>query len=335
MKTKEHNPQLLTIQEGYFMAQTYSDYKIMAQSAENWEHNCTYQLLPSALNGEHKVLQLHSIQLSYATRAGGMMNEVSSAKDTISIAVIEENADKTCFDRIKLSAGDILFFDDSRPFSFMSNAAIKFSVITVPKNTMDLKLPLFTKALNCTIKDTNSLLSRALHQTWDEFTQDSDTNLLDFKEKEKKLCEIIVTLLQEQVPVEPKLTTGETIALQIRDQVYHHMDGKISIESLAKQYNVSEKTLQNSFKSLFGFTPKYFLRQLKLNLVHNDLKHEDANLTSVAKIAIKWGFAHMGHFGKYYTELFDENPSQTLKRGSMAGRSIKNTCISRQEEILS
>ena len=35
--------------------------------------------------------------------------------------------------------------------------------------------------------------------------------------------------------------------------------------------------------------------------------------TSVMKIAQKWGFAHMGRFSQYYTELFGENPSVTLK----------------------
>ena len=62
---------------------------------------------------------------------------------------------------------------------------------------------------------------------------------------------------------EAKLTKGEKTALAIRDQVYHHMDGKVNIDAFAKQYQVSIQTLENAFKSLFGFTPKKFLQLLK------------------------------------------------------------------------
>ena len=92
------------------------------------------------------------------------------------------------------------------------------------------------------------------------------------------------------------------------------MDGKVSISSLSKQHAVSEKTLQNSFKSLFGFTPKLFLRQLKLNLVHHDLVNSSSSYTTVSRIAQKWGFTHMGRFSQYYTILFGENPSVTLNK---------------------
>ena len=123
------------------------------------------------------------------------------------------------------------------------------------------------------------------------------------------------------------------IVLAIRDQVYAHMYGTISIVSLAKQYNVTERTLQNSFQSLFGFTPTNFIRQMKLNLVYRDLKNARSEHETVSKIARKWGFIHMGHFSRHYKELFNENPSQTLKRPHLAENSIAPECVERQEEM--
>jgi len=111
------------------------------------------------------------------------------------------------------------------------------------------------------------------------------------------------------------------------------MDGKISISSLAEQYDVSEQTLQNSFKSLFGFTPKYFFRSLKLNLINQELKKSDLEQTTVSKIALKWGFVHMGRFSAYYTELFGEYPSQTLKTPCCQEENLDEACVSRQEEM--
>jgi len=121
--------------------------------------------------------------------------------------------------------------------------------------------------------------------------------------------------------------------LAIRDQVYAHMDGKVNIASLARQHNVSEGTLQNSFKSLFGFTPKNFLRQMKLNLVYRDLKEADIEYETVSNVARRWGFMHMGHFSNYYTELFGENPSQTLKTPYLPENSMSGECVERQEEM--
>jgi len=141
------------------------------------------------------------------------------------------------------------------------------------------------------------------------------------------------SLLETETLQEPKLTKGERIALAIRDQVYHHMDGKINMKSFAKQYQVSGQTLTNAFKSLFGFTPKYFLQALKLNLVHHDLKNADPKSCTVLKIASKWGFSHMGRFSQAYTQLFGENPSLTLKSLEYIEGNMISSCTSRQEEI--
>ena len=111
------------------------------------------------------------------------------------------------------------------------------------------------------------------------------------------------------------------------------MDGKINIESFAKQYKVSVKTLENAFKSLFGFTPKKFLQLLKLNLVHHDLQNADPKTCSVLRIASKWGFTHMGRFSQDYTKLFGENPSDTLKSLEYIKGNMISICTSRQEEI--
>ena len=111
------------------------------------------------------------------------------------------------------------------------------------------------------------------------------------------------------------------------------MDGKINIASLSEQHQVSQQTLQNSFKSLFGFTPQRFLRLLKLNLVHHDLREASTEKDSVSKVALKWGFMHMGRFSRYYTELFGENPSVTLKTYYFKENSMTSECTMRKEEI--
>ena len=106
---KNSNPaQVFSLKRGFCSQETYDDYHSMNKSSsKNWNYECTYQLLPHGLNGEHKILQLDTMQLSFASRPGGMMHDTHTAKDSIVIAVIEEVKDKACFDRMKLKAGDI------------------------------------------------------------------------------------------------------------------------------------------------------------------------------------------------------------------------------------
>ncbi len=335
MKDKIYNPQTLVLKEGYFSDRQYHSYEMMSDSINNWKQLCPYQLRPNGLSGRHQVLQLHSMQIAYAHRKGGTMHNAGSAKECLTIAVVEICADKACFGRMKLQAGDILFFDDSHPHNFIANDSIHFTAVTIRKSRLGSRRHKLYKALDRCIKDTDARFATTLHKIWKRFTASSHEKMdtQNYQEAEEEILEVIMGLLAAQTPVIPKLTVGEKIALDIRDQVFHHMDGNISIASLAEKYEVSEQTLQNSFKSLFGFTPKLFLRLLKLNIVHYELKQEDPNQITVSKIALKWGFRHMGRFSAYYTELFGENPSQTLKIIDQTKENTENTCVARKEEM--
>ena len=336
MKKKIYNPPPLTLTEGYFSDRIYNSYEMMSESINNWQQLCPYQLRPDGLSGRHQVLQLHSMQIAYAHRKGGTMHNSGSAKDTFTIAVVETCANRACFGQLKLQTGDILFLDDSHPHNFVTNDSIQFIAVTIHKGNLGSQRSKIVKALDQCIRDTDTLFATTLNEIWKRFTQSthSKRDTQEYKDAEDEILSVIIKLLSEQTPSKTKLTEGEKIALSIRDQVFHHMDGNISISSLAKQYEVSEQTLQNSFKSLFGFTPKIFLRLLKLNIVHQELQKSTPEQSTVSTIALKWGFKHMGRFSAYYSELFGENPSLTLKNSQANEKGLKEACVARQEEMI-
>ena len=336
MKENIYNPYPLTLTEGYFSDKEYNSYDMMSEGIDNWEQVCPYQLLPCTPNGRHQILQLHSMQISYGERNGGTMHNAGATANTLTIGVVEACAGKACFGHLKIQTGDILFFDDSHPHNFVTNDTIQFIAVTIQKSSLGSRLSKLSKALDLCIKDTDTRFVTTLREIWKRFTasphEKKDT--ASYQEAEEEILTVVMELLSEQTPAKPKLTSGERIALTIRDQVFHHMDGDISIGSLAKEYEVSEQTLQNSFKSLFGFTPKLFLRQLKLNIVRQELQKNDPVQKTVSKVALKWGFRHMGRFSAYYTELFGENPSQTLKNMQADEKSLTEACVLRQEEMV-
>jgi len=332
MKKLELKAPPFDLQAGNFVDREYKNYNEMSESATgNWEFRCTYELCPKALKGKHQVLSLENMLISLAKRPGGMMHDVLSAKGSITFAVQEYLEGTSTFDRMKLREGDIIIFDDSHPYNYMTNKRVNLSVVTIRREAFGDMLPFFEAACLHKFVDTDGKLGKLLYKIWEDFT--AATPSTDFHKAEKEILSLLRSISQEQKPQAPQLLKGEEIAYAIRKQLYEHMDGNLKVSDLAAQYNISEKGLQNSFNSLFGFTPKFFMRQLKLNLVRHDLSQNISEKTTVMRVANKWGFLHMGRFSKFYTELFEENPSETLQRSFDDDKAFTGECVMRQEEI--
>jgi len=322
----------LTLNAGYFVEQEYVSYKEMSESStDNWEYHCTYELRPKALTGKHQILSLERMLISLGKRPGGMMHDVLSAEGSITLGVQVYVEDKSTFDKLKLQTDDILIFDDTCAYNYMTNKKVELAVVTIKREAFGALLPHFEKACLHKLVDTDQRLGQLLNDIWHAFTGEDPRT--DYKNAEQEILTVLASLITEQEPQSPRLTKGEEIAYAIRKQVYEHMDGNVKTSDLARTYQISEQGLQNSFKSLFGFTPKLFIRQLKLNLVRHDLSHnEDPDLT-VMRVAQKWGFLHMGRFSQYYSELFEEKPSETLKRSFEHAKAFTGECVDRKEEI--
>jgi AraC-like DNA-binding protein len=57
-----------------------------------------------------------------------------------------------------------------------------------------------------------------------------------------------------------------------------------------------------------------YLRQVRLALVHDNLRAADPAATTVAQVAYRYGFTHLGRFAAAYRERYDVSPSQTLRK---------------------
>ncbi len=335
MKDKTYNPQPLILTEGSILEYSYDSFEtLIRQNSKNWKQGCAYMLEPIRLRGQYLMLHLTSMQIGFGKRKGAAMYNVSSAKDSLSIAVIIMCKGKSCFDRMKFREGDILFFDDSHSHNWIADCQVEHAVITIRKGALPAELSNFSKLIGHSILDTDARLLTTLYEIRKRMTDDSfRKNTKSYREAENEILTVLMGLLSEQTPVIPRLTAGEKITLDIRDQVFEHMDGKIDIGSLAKQHQCTKQTLVVNFKSLFGFTPQRFLRLLKLNHVHYELLHSYPDQSTVSRIASKWGFMHMGRFSAYYAELFGQKPSQTLKDSSDYHQYIEDNCVLRKEEL--
>ncbi|WP_162146012.1 AraC family transcriptional regulator [Glycomyces tenuis] len=87
---------------------------------------------------------------------------------------------------------------------------------------------------------------------------------------------------------------------------------------LADIAGVSIRTLQAAFRSYVGLSPMAFLRNLRLERAHAELVAADPSRTTVAEVAHRWGFAHLGRFAQAYGRKFGVRPSETLLSAGFA-----------------
>jgi len=86
----------------------------------------------------------------------------------------------------------------------------------------------------------------------------------------------------------------------------------LTVGDLCRITKASERTLHYAFTEHFGIPPAHYTKVRRLNGARNDLCREPP--MKVSDAANNWGFWHLGQFAKDYEGLFEELPSDTLRR---------------------
>ena len=87
-----------------------------------------------------------------------------------------------------------------------------------------------------------------------------------------------------------------------------------NVLQLANGSGVSVRPLQQRFTSSIGVSPSQWQRLRRLNFARRDLLRRVPAETTVAEVAMRWSFWHLGRFSQAYYQLFGELPSRTLSR---------------------
>jgi transcriptional regulator GlxA family with amidase domain len=87
----------------------------------------------------------------------------------------------------------------------------------------------------------------------------------------------------------------------------------LTTSALAKQCHVSVRTLHEGFRRHLGMSPMAYLRVVRLRRAHRDLRSANLSHSSVASIAHRWGFTHLGRFAAAHQTMFGETPREALR----------------------
>jgi len=104
---------------------------------------------------------------------------------------------------------------------------------------------------------------------------------------------------------------------RLRQAVEHmHSSAHLPLDTtaVAQEAGLTVRGLQQAFTRHLGVTPSEYLRRLRLDRARVELQRLDTGTATVADVARRWGFGHLGRFAGSYAERFGEYPSETLAR---------------------
>ncbi|HEY2522627.1 MAG TPA: helix-turn-helix transcriptional regulator [Streptosporangiaceae bacterium] len=91
-------------------------------------------------------------------------------------------------------------------------------------------------------------------------------------------------------------------------------DQPLTAADIAAQAGVTLRALQYAFRRHYGTTPTGYLRRVRLERAHTELREADpASGLTVAEVARKWGWLSASHFTAVYRRQYGQLPSRALQ----------------------
>jgi transcriptional regulator GlxA family with amidase domain len=88
----------------------------------------------------------------------------------------------------------------------------------------------------------------------------------------------------------------------------------LTVAEVAAAAGVGARGLQVAFRRHVGSTPMEYLRRVRLERVHRELRAAGpGDGVTVRETARRWGFANPGRFAAEYRAVYGQPPSRTLR----------------------
>jgi AraC family ethanolamine operon transcriptional activator len=129
---------------------------------------------------------------------------------------------------------------------------------------------------------------------------------------ESQIFDVILDMIPSAEIIEP-LHNRASIARAVFAVLNERIDDPPSITELCLAVGAKERTLHLSCVEAFGRPPAKLLAELRLNAARRALLHPRKQ-TSVAAVAMLYGFTHFGRFADIYRRQFGELPSATFSK---------------------
>jgi AraC family ethanolamine operon transcriptional activator len=99
-----------------------------------------------------------------------------------------------------------------------------------------------------------------------------------------------------------------------REYIAAHLHQPIYLGDLCAEVGLTQRGMENLFSEELGISPFAYLRRQRLHGVRRTLLNTVTGTGVIKRVALEWGYWHLGRFAKEYRQLFGESPRETLAR---------------------
>jgi AraC-like DNA-binding protein len=100
-----------------------------------------------------------------------------------------------------------------------------------------------------------------------------------------------------------------------RDYIHEHLADLRSVAEIACSVGITPRTLQNGFRQVFNMTPAQYMRDIRIQALHEALMRADPS-QSVTELMQNVGIVNFGRYAQYYRRKIGVAPSVTLRGGT-------------------
>lgn len=315
------------MQESYFFKKTFTDFKDMAKALSDWDIEIR-QLEPSVINDTIAQIKTNNIYLSQFQFTGRthQVGEFPPGRTFVfhwgeDSKILWRNKDVPLHALMICPLGAKL--DGVTKGTLASPHAI-----SVPEDLLLSRLQSKEQKFYRELVSKHDLIPvaaakiKTLKELFDKYfygvEEEPELILSSVYQaclEEELISALIDALFSQDSGDFPSIDTAlVNIWKKIESYIEVHKSRPMKVSELSQAAAVSERTLCRLFDTRFGISPKAYLNRLRLNAVHQDLKHSSLSKVKIHEIANTWGFWHMGQFAADYKKLFGELPLETLHK---------------------
>jgi len=97
-----------------------------------------------------------------------------------------------------------------------------------------------------------------------------------------------------------------------RAYMHDHLSDLRSVAEIASAVGITPRSLQNGFRRVFNMTPAEYLRDIRIQALHESLLRADPS-RNVTELMQDVGIVNFGRYAQYYRRKMGVAPSETLK----------------------
>jgi len=299
----------------------FDDIDAMAASPLAWDQ--TYeQIGRGRFQGQITQLLLDQVQLARAVWSPGVLQRGSAPKGTWAFGLPLVAEGSLHVRRRPAAPGELIAATSRDDVGFAATGPTDLMIVALPTSLIDrwvqtrrgidrfdLDLPSPRWQVPA---DEMARRARTLSSLLEALTTESDDLLTDqvLPRIESQIFDVILDMIPSAEIIEP-LHNRASIARAVFAVLNERIDDPPSITELCLAVGAKERTLHLSCVEAFGRPPAKLLAELRLNAARRALLHPRKQ-TSVAAVAMLYGFTHFGRFADIYRRQFGELPSATF-----------------------